>query len=79
MPSLGTHWGLCNEQSPVLTNCHAASSRMVQRREHLRLTAEAVESVRNEGDTIGKDLEGDVAVQPRVVGTVDLSHAALAK
>ena len=29
---------------------------MVQRREHLRLTAEAVEPVRIEGDVIGKTL-----------------------
>ncbi len=30
------------------------------------------------GQSGGQDLEGDIAVQPRVVGTVDDGHAAAA-
>ena len=52
--------------------------RMVQRREHLRFTAEpsnALGIVRDRGQ---EDLDRDVAIQLRVARAVDLAHSARA-
>jgi len=44
----------------------------------LRLALEAAESERVAGDFVGKKLEGDEALQPRVFGFVDDTHSTAA-
>lgn len=48
------------------------------RREHLRLALESRQSIRIVRQCIGEDLDGDVALQPRVARAVDLAHSARA-
>ena len=49
---------------------------MVQRCEQLRLTLEPDEAVGISGEQFRQDLQGDVAVEPRITGALDLAHAA---
>ena len=51
---------------------------MVERGEHLRLALEPGEPVGVLGERLGLHLQRHVAVELRVVGLVDLSHAAFA-
>ena len=50
--------------------------RVVQRREQLRFAAETREALGIVRDRWQQDLDGDVAIQLRVVGPIDLAHAA---
>ena len=52
---------------------------MVQRGSRLRLALEAAERLRILGHFIGQKLERDEAVQPRVLGLIDHTHAAAAQ
>ena len=52
--------------------------RMVQRGEDLRLSLESSESVRVRREGIGQHLQGIVPLEPRVMRSPDLAHAALA-
>ena len=49
---------------------------MVQRGEDLRLTLEAREALGIAGERFGQDLQGDIAVQFGVPGSVNDTHAA---
>ena len=49
---------------------------MVQARDGPSLAIEALPGVRTAGEMLGQDLDGDGAIEPRVAGAVDLSHAA---
>ncbi len=49
---------------------------MVQRREHLRFTTKSREAIGIVGDGGQQHLDRDVAIQLRVVGAIDLAHAA---
>ena len=49
---------------------------MIERGEDLRLALEAGEAVGIGGEGRWQELEGDVAVEPRVARAVDLAHAA---
>ena len=49
---------------------------MVDRRNRARFALEACERVRVGGESTRQNLDGDVAAEPRVVGSVHLSHAA---
>ena len=44
--------------------------------DRLRFALEALEGTRIRGHLFGKDLDRDLAVQLRVAGPIDLSHAA---
>ena len=48
--------------------------RVIQGREDVRLAGEAREAVRVRGERVGKDLDRDVALKPRVAGPPDLAH-----
>ena len=52
--------------------------RMVERRQHLRFALEPREPFGIGGEQIRQDFDGDVAIELRVAGAVDLAHAALA-
>ena len=52
---------------------------MVQRGEQLRLALEARDPIRIGRERFLKDLDGDLAVEPRIVGAVHLAHAAFAQ
>jgi hypothetical protein len=53
--------------------------RMVERREHLRFALEPREPFGIGRQTIGQDLDRDVAMELRVAGAVDLPRATLAR
>src|SRR5262249_4243322 len=53
--------------------------RVGERRDRARLALEAVERVGVGGDTLGEDLDRDVALQLRVSGAPDFAHAARAE
>ena len=53
-----------------------ADVRMVQPRDRARLAVEALAQLRARGEMRGQDLDGDVAVETRVAGAIDLAHAA---
>src|SRR5262249_20464451 len=53
-----------------------ADIRMIERRQHLRFTPEAREPVRIAGQSRGKDLDGNLAIQLRVASKIDLAHPA---
>jgi hypothetical protein len=48
---------------------------MVQGRKQTRFPLEAVASVRIVSGIVGQDLQGHVAAEPRVAGSVDLAPA----
>ncbi len=50
-------------------------ARMVQGRERARLALETGQTIRVAGHVFGKDLDRDVAAQPRVPRPIDLSHS----
>ena len=52
--------------------------RMVQRREDFRFTLEAGDSFRVCRERLGQDLDGDIAIELRVAGSVHLAHAPFA-
>ena len=52
---------------------------MVQRGERLRLALEPGDPVRIGGERVGQDLDGDVAIEPRVTRPIDFAHPAGAK
>ncbi len=52
---------------------------MVQGRGGARLTVEAGRYGRRFREILGKELDGDVAIKPGIVGTVDLAHPAAAQ
>ena len=49
---------------------------VAERRQQPRLTLEPRDPIGAAGDLGRKDLDGDVAAEPRVVGAIDLAHAA---
>ena len=51
---------------------------MVERRQHLRFALEPREPFGIVRRTVRQDLDGDVAIELRVAGAVDLAHAARA-
>jgi hypothetical protein len=51
-------------------------SRMRQCRDREGLTLEARDAIRIRGDGVGENLDGDVALQLRVVCAIDLAHPA---
>jgi len=51
---------------------------MIQRREDLRFALESRQALGIGGEQIRQDLDGDVAMQPRVAGAIHLPHAARA-
>ena len=53
--------------------------RVVEAGEDLRLPLEPGEPIRVSGKGVGQDLQGDIAVELRVVGLSDLSHAPLSE
>src|SRR5262245_17897442 len=53
--------------------------RVRQRGDRLRLALEPRAPLGVGGKAPGKDLDGDVAMQPRVAGAIDLAHSALAE
>ncbi len=55
---------------------HDDDVRMVQQGRRPRFLREAREQVGIRGETRGQDLQGDVAVQTRVVGPEHLAHPA---
>ena len=61
------------------TGFHAvdgADVRMIQRSQQPRFPLEAREPIRIAGGRPRQDLDGDLATEPFVVGTIDLAHAA---
>jgi hypothetical protein len=52
--------------------------RMFERGEHLRLAPKAREALRIINKCIRQDLDSDIAPEPRIVRTVNLTHAACA-
>ena len=49
---------------------------VIQRREHLRFAAKTGQRILIVEKGFGQDLHGDVAIEPRVAGAIDLSHPA---
>jgi hypothetical protein len=49
---------------------------MIERRQHLRLTFEARQSIRVVGQEFGQDLDRDVAMELGVSRSIDLAHPA---
>jgi hypothetical protein len=57
----------------------AGDAGVIQRGERLGLAPEAGEPIGIGGECLRQDLEGDVAVEARVAGFIDLAHAPFAK
>src|SRR5450759_2759487 len=55
-----------------------ADVRMVERRQHLRFTAQARESIGIGGERVRQNLQRDVAIELGIPRAVDLAHAARA-
>ena len=53
--------------------------RMIQRREDLRFPSEPRDAVRLLGETVGEQLEGDVAAESRITRAKHSAHAAFAQ
>ena len=53
--------------------------RMIQRGEDLRFALEPRHSFTVQRERVGQDLDGDVAIEPRVARLVDLAHATRAE
>ena len=53
--------------------------RMVQGRDRPRFVFESAQAIRVMGHRRGENLDGDVAIEPRVAGAVDLAHPARAE
>jgi hypothetical protein len=51
------------------------NARMIERGEDSGFAIEAGQTIGVSGERLWQDLEGDVAVQPRVAGAIDLTHA----
>ena len=51
---------------------------VVQRGERLRFACEPRQAIRIASDGVGQDLQGHIAIEPRVVGPKHLPHAAFA-
>ena len=62
----------------ILERVNGRDVRMIERREHLRFAREPRETVRIEKKGVGQDLQSNVAIQLRIAGAVDLSHATFA-
>ena len=52
---------------------------MIERREDLRFAFEAREAIGIEGEQLGQDFEGDVAIQLGVARAIHLAHSAAAE
>jgi hypothetical protein len=50
--------------------------RVVERRQHLRLSVESVEPLGIRREQLRQHLDRDVAIQPRIARAIDLAHAA---
>ena len=59
----------------LLQSVDRANVRMVQRRQHPRLAFEARKPIRVRQEVVGHDLDGDIAAQLRVVGTIHVAHS----
>ena len=62
--------------SDLLDAINLRDMRVIQRRERLRLAGEARHPLGVRGEQIRQDLDGDVAVEPRVAGAEHFAHAA---
>ena len=49
---------------------------MIQRRQGLRFAREAHDAVGIGREEVGKDLDRDLAIEPRITGAVHLAHSA---
>jgi hypothetical protein len=49
---------------------------VVERRERLGLAREPAQTLRITGEEIGQDLDGDVAIEPGIAGSIDFAHPA---
>ena len=58
---------------------HGGDVRMVQRGEDFGFTLEARDAIGIRANAGGQDLDGDVALQARIAGAIDLTHAASAE
>ena len=61
---------------PVLESVDGADERMIQGSEHTRLALEAREAFGIAGHVLRQDLDGHIASELRVPGTVDFAHPA---
>ena len=48
-------------------------------RKRLRFTSESRQTIRVAREIVGQDLDGDVAIELRVTGPIDLAHATCAQ
>src|SRR5262245_13249284 len=55
---------------------NAGNVGMIERGQHLRFTSETRQPFRIRREGIGKDFQGDVAIQLRIARAIDLAHAA---
>jgi hypothetical protein len=52
--------------------------RMIQRGENFSLALEPGEAIGIVNEQVGQNLQGDIAIQLRIAGSVDLTHTAFA-
>ena len=60
----------------VFKSVNCGNVRVIQRGQYLRFAFEAGEPIRIEREQFRQDLQRDVAIQPRIPGTIDLAHAS---
>ena len=63
----------------VFDTVHGRNPRMVQRREGARFALEASPAIGVLRDRVGQHLDGHVALQPRIAGTIHLAHTPCAE
>src|SRR5262245_42899026 len=68
-----------HDHGPFFDAVNSGDIRVVERCEDLRLTGKACHTLRVGGEGVGQDLNGDLAVELRIEGAVDSTHAALTK
>ena len=65
-------------EGPLFEAVDLRDVRMVERRQHLRLALKARDAIGIGGKEIRKNLDGDVAAQPRITRSIHFAHAACA-
>ena len=60
----------------MLESVDLSDVRMVERSEHLCLALEAREPIAVAREMLRQHLDGDIALQLRIAGAIDLAHAA---
>jgi len=71
---LGTSKIVCGRPASKVEPVERRDVRVVQRCQELRFPLEASEPLFVTGELFGQDFDGDVALQLRIDGTVDLTH-----